>query len=37
MFRTASLVSSIECRHYLQSQVHVTEAVPTEMEKYRET
>ena len=28
MFRTASLISSIECRHYLQSQVHVTEALP---------
>ena len=25
MFRTASLISSIECRHYLQSQVRVTE------------
>ena len=24
----ASLLSSIECRHYLQSQVRVTEALP---------
>jgi len=28
VFRTASLVSGIECRHYLQSQVRVTEALP---------
>jgi len=28
VFHTASLVSSIECRHYLQSQVRVTEALP---------
>jgi len=26
--RTASLVSSVECRHYLKSQVRVTEALP---------
>jgi len=27
VFRTASLVSSIECHHYLQSQIRVTEAL----------